>query len=62
MFYLKVAYVSRENNTVADCFSRWVHEAGKTWMYISMHGDTNEAAAAKRIIMVQSLLVKGKAK
>ena len=39
-----------EDNTVADCLSRWAYPAGKAWMDISSHGDAEETEEAKRII------------
>ena len=49
-FDLSVVYVPGKDNTVADCLSRWAHPARKAWMDISMHGDSEETAEAKRII------------
>ena len=47
---------------MAYCLSLWAHPARKAWKDISMHGNTNETAEAKRIIMAERLLVKGEAK
>ena len=51
-----------KDNTAADCLSRWAYPAGKAWMDISMHGDTEEIAEAKRIIEAEPPLEEGEAK
>ena len=61
-FDLSVVYVPRKDNTVADCLSRWDYSAGKALMDISMHGDAEETAEAKRIIEAERLLEEGEAK
>ena len=61
-FDLSVVHVPGKDNTVADCLSRWAYPAGKAWMDISMHGDAEETAEAKRIIEAERLLEEGKAK
>ena len=57
-----VVYVPGKDNTVADCLSRWAYPAGKAWMDISMHGNAEETAEAKRIIEAECLLEEGGAK
>ena len=52
-FDLSVVYVPGNDNTVADCLSRWAYPAGKAWMDISSHGDAEETEEAKRIIEVE---------
>ena len=47
---------------MADCLSPWAYPAGKAWMDISMHGDAEETAEAKRIIEAERLLEEGEAK
>ena len=47
---------------MVDCLSCWPYPAGKAWMDISMHGDAEETAEAKRIIQAQRLLGEGEAK
>ena len=47
---------------MADCLSRWAYLAGKAWMDISVHGDAEGTAEAKRIIEAERLLVEGEAK
>ena len=61
-FDLNVVYVPGEDNTVADCFSRWAYQAGKAGMDISMHGDAEETAEAKRIIQAERFLDEGEIK
>ena len=61
-FDLNVVYVLGKDNTVADCFSRWDYQAGKAGMDISMHGDAEETAEAKRIIEAERLLEEGETK
>ena len=60
-FDLSVVYVPGKDNTVADCLRRWAYPAGKAWMDISMHGDTEETAEAKRIMEAERLLEEGEA-
>ena len=45
-----------------NCLSRWAHPARKARKNISMHGDAEETAEAKRIIEAERLLEKGEAK
>ena len=47
-FDLSVAYVPGKDNTVADCLRGWAYLTGKAWVDISMHGDAEEIAEAKR--------------
>ena len=47
---------------MAHRLSRWAYPAGKAWMDISMHGDAEETAEAKRIIQAERLLEEGEAK
>ena len=47
---------------MADCLSRWAYPAGKAWMDISMHGNAEETAEAKRIIEAEHLLKESEAK
>ena len=61
-FDLSVVYVPGKDNTVAHCLSRWAYPAGKPWMDISMHGDAEETAEAKRIIEAERFLEEGEAK
>ena len=35
---------------MADCLSCWAYPAGKAWMDISSHGDTEETRETERII------------
>ena len=49
-FNLSVLYVPGKENTVADSLSRWAYPAGKAWMDISSHGDSEDTEEAKRII------------
>ena len=51
-----------KDNTVADCLSRCAFPAGKAQMDISMHGDAEETAQAKRIIEAERLLEDSEAK
>ena len=55
-FNLSVVYVPRTDNTVADCLSPWAYPAGKAWMDISSHGDTEETEEAKRIIQMEKAM------
>ena len=55
-FDLRLVYVPGKDNTVADCFSLWAYPARKAWMDISMHGNAEETAEAKRIIEGERLL------
>ena len=41
---------------MADCLSRWAYPAGKAWMDISSHGDTEETEEAKRIIEMEKAM------
>ena len=59
---MSLVYVPGEDNTVADCLSHWAYPAGKAWMDISMYGDAEETAEAKRIIEAECLLEEGEAK
>ena len=61
-FDLNVVYVPGKENTVANCLSCLGYQAGKAWMDISMHGDAEETAEAKRIIEAERLLEDGEAK
>ena len=56
-----LSVVPGKDNTVADCLSRWAYPARKAWMDISMHGDAEETAEAKRIIEAERLLEEGEA-
>ena len=47
---------------MADCLSRWAYPARKAWTDISMHGDAEETAEAKRFIEGERLLEEGDAK
>ena len=47
---------------MADCLSRWAYPAGNSWMDISMHGDAEETAEAKRIIEAERVQEEGEAK
>ena len=51
-----VVYVPGKDMTVADCLSRWACPAGKAWMDISSHGDTEETKEAKRIIEMEKAM------
>ena len=55
-FDLSVVYVLGKDNTVADCLSGWAYPAGKAWMDISSHGDTEETEEAKRIIEMEKVI------
>ena len=61
-FDMSVVYLPGKDNTVADCLSRWAYPARKACMDISMHGDAEETAEAKRIIEAEPLLEEGEAK
>ena len=61
-FDLSVVYVPGQDNTVADCLSRWVHPAGKAWMDISSHGDAEKTEGAKRIIELREAMEEGDTK
>ena len=61
-FDLSVLYVPGKDNTVADCLRRSGYQAGKAWMDISVHGDAQETAEAKRIIDAERLLEEGEVK
>ena len=55
-FDLTVVYVSGNDNTVADCLSRWAYPASKGMTDVSAHGDEAETAEAKRIIEMERLM------
>ena len=55
-FDLSNVYVPGNDNTVADCLSRWAYPAGKAWMDISSHGDTEETEEARRIIDMEKAM------
>ena len=55
-FNLSVVYVPGEDDTVADCLSRWAYPAGKAWMDISSRGDAEETEEAKRIIGMEKAM------
>ena len=59
-FDLSVLYVPGKDNTVANCLSCLAYQAGKAWMDISMHGDAEETAEAKRIIEAERLREDGR--
>ena len=61
-FDLSVVYVPGQDKTVSDWISRWAYPAGTAWMDISMHGDAEKTAEAKRIIEAERLLEEGQAK
>ena len=56
-----VVYVPGEDNTVVDCLGHWAYPAGKAWMDISSHGDTEETEEAKRIIELEKAIEEGDA-
>ena len=53
---LSVVYVPGEDKTVADCLSRWAYPAGKAWMDIPSHGDSEETEDARRIIEMEKAM------
>ena len=55
-FDFSVVYVPGKDNTLADCLSRLAYPAGKAWMDISSHGDTEETKAARRIIDMEKAM------
>ena len=55
-FDLSVVYVPARDSTVADCLSRWAYPAGKAWMDIFSHGDSEETEEAKRIIQMEKAM------
>ena len=55
-FDLSVVYIPGQDNTVADCLSRWAYPAGKAWMDISSHGDAEETEEARRIIEMEKAM------
>ena len=60
-FDLSVVYMPGKDKTVADCLRRWASPARKAWMDISMHGDADEIAEAKRNIEEERPLDEGEA-
>ena len=60
-FDLTVVYVPGWLNTVADCLSRWAHPASNGLADISMHGEEDERAEARRIIKLEERLEHGDA-
>ena len=61
-FDLSVVYDPGKDITVADCLSSYAQPAGKAWMDITMHGNAEETAEAKRIIEAARILEEGEAK
>ena len=55
-FDLSIVYVPGEDNTVANCLSRWAYPGSKAWMDISSHGDAEETEEAKRIIEMEKAM------
>ena len=55
-FDLSVIYVPGNDNTVADCLSRWAYPAGKAWVNISGHGDAEKMEEAKRIFELEKAM------
>ena len=47
---------------MADCLSRWAYPAGKGWMDISVHGNAEDTAEAKRMVEAERLLEEIEAK
>ena len=56
---LSVVYVPGDDNTVADCLSRWAYPAGKAWVDISGHRDAEETEEAKHIIELEKAMEEG---
>ena len=61
-FGWSVVYVPGKDNTVADSLSRWAYAAGKAWMNISRHGDTEETEEAERISELKKATEEGDTK
>ena len=51
--------VPGKDKAVADSLSRLAYPAGKAWMDISSHGDTEETEEAKRILELQKAMEDG---
>ena len=52
-FDLSVVYVPGKHKVVADCLSRWGYLASKGLVDVSMHGDEQETADARRHIQMK---------
>ena len=59
--HMTLVYVPRHDNTVAFCLICWANPAGKAWTGITMHGDAEGRAEAKRIMEAELLTEEGEA-
>ena len=55
-FDLTLVYVTGEDNTVADCRSRWAHSASKAMTDVPAHGDEAETEEARKIIDMERMM------